>query len=161
MVLGNVGREGQAKGTVVIFIVFLLFGTLVTVNQARTLKRYSQSIRWKATPGTITTLAISTNRPKHRGKSSSSARKSCRIQYNYTVDGEHYQGNRFDAQMERATHKKCMKLLNLTGPGEVVVYYNPNNPSESIITLYFSLPLFTLFSVVALMFTTIGKWLHK
>lgn len=147
-------RDGHAKGTVVIFVVFVVFGTLLSVKSVHTMVLHRRSLGWKPTPATITKLGVATI--NSRSRKSKSPGRSCRVEFNYTIDDKHYQGNRVDPQMVSGTRKFCLKLLNSTGEGAIVVFYNPNNPEESMVSLYFSLPMFTLFAVVAVIFSIIG-----
>lgn len=105
-------------------------GTLVTVFLAPL--AYSvwlahASATWPSAGGTI--LESGTRQMKHRG----SVRIYPSVKYSYTVGGAAYEGETIQLSSEYAGEAQAQEIAQRFRPGPVQVYYDPNNPSESVL----------------------------
>lgn len=138
----------------IIGIIFIVGSILLTIffgySAYRSLDKYS----WSETKGTVT------NTDFFRGSSSENNSRSY-YEYEYIVDGVTYQGKDSETGSSISIKEPPAKGTSIK------VYYNPNNPSESLVETNYSDalsnsvvwtlccgPFFFLFGVITLFMST-------
>jgi hypothetical protein len=99
-------------------------------------RRVSASRRWSSIPGRIITSELATRWTSGGSRSSGYRAYFPKVVYEYQVGGQVYQGNRImfgqfpaNSRPDEAQRKLAQYPLNSTGS----VFYNPANPSESVL----------------------------
>lgn len=108
----------------------IALGVLIRTVQAW--RKASTSKNWPSTTGTVLSATVAAGRtPGRNGVSYYPL-----VVYQYTIDGQHYTGNRlgFGSQVGVGIQSLAARgLANYPVGGSVPVYYNPNNPADAVL----------------------------
>ncbi|MBX0311014.1 MAG: DUF3592 domain-containing protein [Sulfurihydrogenibium sp.] len=108
-----------------VFVAYVLFASVLTMF---VIYKYFRFLFWKKTEGEILDKRVErveeiieyeTYRPV--------------VEYKYQVDGKEYMSNRIFITPFESDYNTAEKIINGFNDKKVVVYYNPSNPSESIL----------------------------
>ena len=84
-----------------------------------------RSASWPSTTGRVTASKTIESYQRER------TTKVYRFSYEYVVEGERYEGNRYSFRFASGDHSSAVKKL---GSGdEITVYFDPSNPNQSVI----------------------------
>lgn len=141
--------------------VFLFFGLIFFSITSSNIYKGKESEKWYETTGIITSSKLEieeeTDYDPEDDYFHTYYTYTPKIEYNYTVNGVNYSGNRISFEIVSATdYTWAQNKVNLYYKGKnVTVYYNPENPSESVLEKGFSgYPLFP--TVLCIVFIIIG-----
>jgi len=139
-----------------IAISFIFFGYTVLSFYDSDISKGKESVNWYETTGVITSsyLATDTDYDSDYGDSTTYTPK---IEYKYSVNGINYSGNKVSFEIVSGTdYSWAQSKVDSYYEGKVVsVYYNPNNPSESVLEKGFSEVPFFL-TLMGYVFITVG-----
>lgn len=142
-------------------VVFLLFGLIFFSMTISTVNKGKESENWYETTGVITSSKLEieeeTDYDPETDHPYTYYTYTPKIEYNYTVNGVNYSGNKISFEIVSATNYDwAQNKVNLYYKGKnVTVYYNPENPSESVLEKGFpGYPLFP--TVLCIIFIIIG-----
>ncbi len=143
-------------------LVFLAVGLVILFFLLRQLRRAWQSRQWPRVRGTIqhsgTQRKVFYQSPSHPADRVESTTLDFR--YDYTVHRQAYTGTRVTlSDSVIKTGRQLQRRVEQFPPGKTVdVYYNPENPAESVLipgaSLYHFTPLITPLLMIA-----VGIWL--
>ncbi len=129
-------------GPLPFFLIFLgafmtVFGAAFLIAFFRRLREGKASLHWPTSPGeVIRTEVVKEALGRHRGGYTYFPK----VEYNYTVDGISYHGTAISAfeqsdfEVGMASEKKALKAISPYQLNQTVpVYYNPQQPSQSLL----------------------------
>lgn len=110
-------------------VVFFAMGSGVLIYGVRNLLLADASRNWPTVKGKVTVSKMGT----HRGDKSTTY--SADVAYDYTVNGTRYTGDRVTfGSVSTSSTARARRVLNRYPKGkEVTVYYNPEDPEQSVL----------------------------
>jgi hypothetical protein len=117
-----------------VYIILLIIGLLASLLLLRSILLGRKSRTWPSTGGTILQSAIDTVQSVDDDGTSSTS-YGLRLQYEFSVGGQAYQGNRRTfAEMRTSSYRSMQKLLErFPQGGSVTVFYDPDDPSSCVL----------------------------
>lgn len=138
-------KNTSVKVFLVIFsFVFLLFGIMLFSVVDSTVNKGRESENWHETTGIITSSKLeieeNTEYDPETDYTDTYYTYKPKIEYRYSADGVNYSGNRISFEIVSVTdYEWAQSKVDLYYEGKnVTVYYNPDNPSESVLEKGFS-----------------------
>jgi hypothetical protein len=111
---------------IALVMVFLFFRSRQQVSAAR---------EWPTATGRVLFATVESRRGRS-GRSGYSTSYYPNVIYEYTVNGQRYQGNRltFGTQVGRGSYNTVQRQVDsYSVGGSIQVYYNPDNPAEAVL----------------------------
>jgi hypothetical protein len=116
------------------YIIVLVIGLVISVKFGRDLMLGQKSRSWPTTAGTILHSGMEIHRETDKDGSTSTT-YGVTLQYAYSVSGQEFQGTRRTFANVRTGSRRRTESILLRYPqgGSVAVYYNPEDPSSSVL----------------------------
>lgn len=127
----NVHQLSPGKATVVLFIIGVVGAALTIFLGIPMMKNAFESRGWPTADGVITVSQFTSNTDRDSGSTTYGAS----IAYDYTVNGASYTGSNVHfGQYSTSDPSYGRSIVNRYPLGkQVMVYYDPDNPSESVL----------------------------
>ncbi len=153
----------QQSLTTIIGSGFILVGILITVYLVYRLRQAFSSHLWPGVVGDLDSADL--RRVVYRGKEvngtlDQASADIVSFAYHYQVHGQTYRGTRVtfsDAINKTSSSLKKIQAMH-QGKDQIVVYYNPKNPDQSVLIPGTSLYNFTPF-ITSLLFIGVGYFI--
>ena len=142
------GNNDQAKNAKIFFGIFCLFIGLVSAfggNQIEKIKKAHLSTLWPSSEGKIISSEVESKTSSTRGVGHGySTSYFANIAYEYSVGGKKYTYKRISyGDYGSSDRVRTERIINSYSKDEMVrVYYNPADPSESVLERGASLPTY-------------------
>lgn len=154
-------------GLWVFSIIFMLIGLYL-------LTEYMESTSWTQTTATIVRSGVQRNVHMRRVNNQvhTSTDYTVEAKYLYTVDGKSYTGNRYDIGRgksfsksfnKRSEAKKWLEESPYKKGSQITIFYNPEDPSESMVSKSFNSHILVPFfiSILFMVLVWIVKYAKK
>lgn len=141
------------------FIILLVIGLVVMVKFGRDILLGRQSQSWPKTSGTVMQSGLHTYHDTDDDGNSTTT-YGVSVRYSYTVTGQQYESDRRTfSEVRTGSMRRTQQILDrLPQGGSVEVYYDPANPSSSVLEAGVGASTYALlaFSIVLVIAGTLG-----
>ncbi|PXA03335.1 hypothetical protein DDZ13_13005 [Coraliomargarita sinensis] len=123
----------------IILLSIFLAGIWLIAFSLSPLDNQTHSETWQTAQAVITSSEIKKHQTRRKAPGSSKYKTRItyqpRLTYVYAIDGSEYQGDRLDFSHRSYSDMQVAKKVQGTYPvgREIEIFYNPENPSESVI----------------------------
>ena len=146
---------GQTLMLVLVPAILALVGAWMIFSSIRTRRDAERAATWPTAPGTVTSAEMQIHRSHNSRTHTTTTTYEPRVEYTYTVMGTPYSGKRVCFGLRSFAHDKAQAILDRYPAGQAVpVYYNTENPADSVLDL--AAPNTTTTLVFGIIFGAIG-----
>mgnify|MGYP001039386955 CR=1 FL=1 len=134
------------------YIIILVIGVVLLVVFGRNVIRGRASQNWPTVPGTVLYTGMETYESTDDDGSITTT-YGATIQYNYAVAGQSLEGNRRTfTDVRTSSRRRAEQILAKYPQGSAIsVYYDPENPTESVLETGVSWSAYALLALAAIM----------
>ena len=134
------------------YIILLVIGLVVLFAMGRNVLQGRKSQAWPTAPGKVQYTGMETYQSRDEDGSTSTT-YGATIQYTYNVGGQEYESNRRTfANVRTSSRRRAEQILAKYPQGSPVnVYYDPENPAESVLETGVGLGAYALLVFAAIL----------
>ncbi len=128
-------RRGNPLLGLLIMPLFLIAGIFLARHGSKVLDNAKQSIAWPTTQGVIVNSEVVRERNRNSSSSGSSVTYTADVMFEFQLDGQTYSSNNVSfGQYSSSSASDARKIVRAyPANSRVTVYYNPDNPDESVL----------------------------